>query len=64
VPGQVDAEAIVIHANHREMVRYASKEDSGYRTISDCLQIMAGEAPEAIRLLWVAERKADEGKYT
>lgn len=61
MPGQANAEPIVIHANHIDMVRYASKHDSGYCTISDELQIMAREAPEAIRRRWDAEKRADEG---
>jgi hypothetical protein len=44
------------------MVRYTSKNDSGYRTISDELQIMAGEAPEAILRRWEAERRVDDGR--
>jgi hypothetical protein len=50
VPGQVDAEPIVIHANHTGMVRYTSKNDSGYGTILEELQTIAREAPNAIRL--------------
>lgn len=61
VPGQANAEPIVIHANHTDMVRYASRNDSGYCTISDELQIMIGEAPEAIQRRWEAERRVDDG---
>lgn len=62
VPGQANAEPIVIHANHTDMVRYALKNDSGYCTISAELRIMAGEAPEAIRRRWEEERRVDEGR--
>lgn len=61
MPGQANAEPIVIHADHTNMVRYASRIDSGYRTISEVLQIMAGEAPEEIRRRWETEKRADEG---
>lgn len=61
MPGQANAEPIVIHANHTDMVRYASRNDSGYCTISDELQIMIGEAPEAIQRRWEAERRVDDG---
>ena len=62
VPGQANAESIVIHANHTDMVRYTSKNDGGYSTISDKLQIMAREAPGAIRHRWEEERRTDEGR--
>ena len=61
VPGQANAEPIVIHANHTDMVRYASRNDHSYCTISEELQIMVGEAPEVIRYRWEAENRADEG---
>ena len=62
VPGQPNAEPIVIHSNHTDMVRYGSKKDSNYCTVSDELQIMAGGAPELIRRRWETERKINEGK--
>jgi hypothetical protein len=62
VPGQADAEPIVIPANHTDMVRYASKRDGGYGTISEELMIMTEEAPEAIQLRWQAERRMDDGR--
>jgi hypothetical protein len=62
VPGQADAEPIVIHADHTNMVRYTSREDSGYNIISEHLQIMVSAAPEEIRRRWESERRADEGR--
>lgn len=62
VPGQADAEPIVIHADHRNMVRYTSRGDSGYNTISGHLRIMARAAPEEVRRRWEAERRVDEGR--
>jgi hypothetical protein len=50
VPGAADAEPIVIHADHINMVKFASKQDNGYRTVSGHLQIMAENAGEAISL--------------
>ena len=64
VPGQADAEPIVIHANHTDMVKYTSKSDSGYSKISEVLQIMTEEAPESNRLRWQKERKIDERGHT
>jgi hypothetical protein len=41
VPRAADAEAIVIHEDHINMVKFSSKEDNGYKTVSGHLQIMA-----------------------
>lgn len=62
VPGQADAEPIAIHADHINMVKYTSRHDSGYNTISEHLQIMADAAAEEIRQRWEAERRANEGR--
>ena len=62
VPGQANAEQIVIHADHSNMVKFTSKDDSGYTTVSEHLQIMANAAAEEIRLRWEAERRADDGR--
>lgn len=62
VPGQADAEPIVIHADHTNMVRYTSRGDTGYSIVSEHLQIMASAAPEEVRRRWEAERRADEGR--
>jgi hypothetical protein len=62
VPGAADAEPIVIHADHINMVKFASKEDSGYRTVSGHLQIMAQDAGEVISSRWEAERRANAGR--
>ena len=44
MPGALDSEPIVIHADHINIVRVGSKEDSGYKTISGHLQVMAESA--------------------
>lgn len=62
VPGQADAEAIVIHADHVNMVKYISSEDPGYNTISESLQILASDAIEVVRQRWAAERRVNEGR--
>lgn len=62
VPGEADAEQIVIHANHVDMVRFPSKERYGYRTISEHLQIMAMDAARAIDDRWEMERRVIAGK--
>ncbi|KAK4672178.1 hypothetical protein QC763_0001180 [Podospora pseudopauciseta] len=44
VPGQTNAEPVAIHANHHNMVKYTSREDSGYKTVSRHLKDMANDA--------------------
>ncbi|KAK4141202.1 uncharacterized protein C8A04DRAFT_39242 [Dichotomopilus funicola] len=62
VPGQADAEPIVIHADHTNMVRYTSQGDSGYNIVSEHLRIMARAAPEEVRRRWEAEKRADKAR--
>jgi hypothetical protein len=61
VPGAADAEPIVIHANHINMVKFASKEDNGYETVSGHLQIMVQGARDAISLKWEEEIRVNAG---
>ena len=61
VPGQ-NGEPIVIHADHRKMVKYMSREDNGYNVISEHLQIMASDAPKEIWRRCEAGRRSDEGR--
>jgi hypothetical protein len=60
VPG-VPGKAIAIHANHRNMVRFASKEDNGYRTVACHLQVLSKSAPEVVALKWVEEARIAAG---
>ncbi|RYC81882.1 hypothetical protein BFJ63_vAg15229 [Fusarium oxysporum f. sp. narcissi] len=62
VPGQADAEPIVIHADHRNMVKFVSKQDVGYGTVSEHLQIMMIDAEDVIRSRWEAESRADNAR--
>jgi hypothetical protein len=62
VPGAVDAEPIVIHADHVNMVKFASREDNGFKTISGHLQIMAQSADDVISLRWAEEERVTLGR--
>jgi hypothetical protein len=62
VLGHADAEPIVIHANHTSMVRYPSRENVGYVTVSEHLQIMAKDATDNIRQRWEAEARVDNAR--
>jgi hypothetical protein len=62
VPGAADAEPIVIHADHINMVKFASKDDSGYRTVSGHLRIMARSATNVITERWEEEGRVDVGR--
>jgi len=61
VPGAADAEPIIVHADHINMVKFASKENNGYRTVSGHLQIMAQSAGEVISARWETERRVNAG---
>lgn len=60
VPGQADAEPIVIHANHSNMVKFDSQKDVGYETVSEHTQIMMKSAPDKIQSRWEEEKKFDQ----
>ena len=59
--GAADAEPIAIHADHTNMVRFASKEDNGYQTVSGHLQIMAQSASSVIPSRWEEESRVNAG---
>ena len=61
VPGTVDAEQIMIHADHKTMVKFHSNEDNGYETVSGHLQIMAESADKAISLRWEEKGRINDG---
>jgi hypothetical protein len=61
VPGAADAEPIVIHADHINMVKFASNEDNGYRTVSGHLRIMAQDAINIICSRWEEEKRVNSG---
>jgi hypothetical protein len=62
VPGQANAEPVAMHTNHLNMVKYISREDNGYKTISRHLKDMANEAVEQIQQRWQAEKRSNEGR--
>jgi hypothetical protein len=61
VPGAADAEPIIIHADHINMVKFASKEDNGYRTVSGHLRIMVQGASDVIAARWEGDSRAEAG---
>jgi hypothetical protein len=62
VSGAADAEPIVIHADHINMVKFASKEDNSYKTVSGHLQIMAQSASSVIPSRWEEESRVNAGR--
>lgn len=62
MPGAADAESIVIHADHINMVKFGLKEDNGYRTVSGHLRIMAQNASDVISSRWEKESRVDAGR--
>ncbi|KAH8702665.1 hypothetical protein GQ44DRAFT_51434 [Phaeosphaeriaceae sp. PMI808] len=61
VPGAADGEPIAIHADHIHMVKFGSKADPGYRTVSGHLRVMAARAGDAIGGRWETEGRVDAG---
>ena len=61
VPGVADAEPISIPADHLNMVKFASREDGGYKKVSGHLWLLAKEAPGAISLRWAEQGKIKMG---
>jgi hypothetical protein len=61
VPGAADGEPIAIHADHIHIVKFGSKADPGYKTVSGHLRVMARDAGNAISGRWDAEAKVNAG---
>ncbi|KAF2022898.1 tetratricopeptide repeat domain-containing protein [Setomelanomma holmii] len=57
VPGAADSEPIAIHADHINMVKFGSKLDHGYKTVSGHMRVMSGNAGDAIGGRWETEAK-------
>ncbi|CAH0020139.1 unnamed protein product [Clonostachys rhizophaga] len=62
VPGHANAESIVIHHDHINMVKFISKEDNGYEKISGYLQIMVVNTGDQIRQRWEEEARITEAR--
>ena len=62
VPGAADVEPIAIHADHLTMVKFQSRDDGGYKTVSGQLQLMVRDAKARVSLRWEAERRTDIGE--
>jgi len=61
VPGAADGEPIAIHADHIHMVKFRSKSDPGYKTVSGHLRLMAARAGTSIGGRWDIEAKVNAG---
>jgi hypothetical protein len=59
--GTAEADTISIHADHLNMIKFASKEDNGYRTVACHLQVLSKSAPEVVALKWVEEARIAAG---
>lgn len=63
VPGAVDGEPIAIHANHINMAKFESEPGAGYTTATGHLQVMAGDACDAISQQWDTEGRVNAGMW-
>jgi hypothetical protein len=61
VPGAADAEPIIMHADHINMVKFHSGSDEGYKKVLDYIQIMAEDAPDKIGFQWEKEGRVKAG---
>lgn len=61
MPGAANGEPIAIHADHIHMVKFGSKTDPGYETVSGHLWSMTRAAGNAIGRQWEIEAKVDAG---
>ncbi|CAG7850026.1 SubName: Full=Related to WD40-repeat protein (Notchless protein) {ECO:0000313/EMBL:CCA75486.1} [Serendipita indica DSM 11827] len=55
IAGDRNATTIVLHTDHRNLVRFSSKENDDYKTVHFYLKDYVNTAPEAIREKWVRE---------
>jgi hypothetical protein len=55
VPGQVDAEAIPVMADHRNMVKFKSPKSGDFIRITNHLKLMVESAPANINENWRVE---------
>jgi hypothetical protein len=62
VPGAADAEPIIMHADHINMVKFRSRSDEGYKKLLDFIQIMTQDAPDKIGSQWEKEDRVRTGK--
>ena len=61
VPGVADAEPIARPADHLNMVKFASSENTGYKKVSGHLWLLAKEAPDAISVRWAEHDNIKNG---
>ncbi|CAH0021637.1 unnamed protein product [Clonostachys rhizophaga] len=60
---QSDAEPIVIHADHKNMVKYSSREDDGYRTICGHIRLLISDSSEHVKSKWEMDSRIDEARH-
>ncbi|CCA76673.1 hypothetical protein PIIN_10662 [Serendipita indica DSM 11827] len=57
VPGDRNARTIVLHANHRNLVRFSSRESDDYKTVHFYLKAYVDSAPATVSKQWVKENE-------
>ena len=55
IAGDRNATTIVLHSNHRELVRFSAREDDDYKTTLHYLKDYVDAAPAAVEKKWVKE---------
>ena len=55
IAGDRNAKTIGLHANHRDLVRFSTKEHDNYQTVIFHLKEYFDGAPSAVREKWTKE---------
>ena len=55
IAGDRNATTIVLHANHRDLVRFSDQREDNYRTVLHYLEDYIDSAPTEVAEKWVKE---------
>jgi hypothetical protein len=61
VPGAAYGEPIAMHADHIKMVKFESKTELGYKTVSGYIRVMAMRAGSTIGGRWKTQSRVHVG---
>ena len=56
IQGERNAEVVVLHADHIEMVKFGGRGDSDYSRVAEYLVDLLKDAPTKVEQNWIRER--------
>jgi hypothetical protein len=59
LPGLADVEAIALHKDHSNLVKFGSEDDEGYKKLSGHIFLMAEIAAPHIKARWVSAVRSE-----